>query len=113
MVVAEGEEEEGLEIHRVLENAAIAIVAEDDLPHLREEQRVLRVFGEVGEIDGAVPRPDQHVAARRQRGFAGGQLDSALGLHEQPATDPPVGAKLAFGDELDRQAGERRRVERF
>lgn len=47
MVVAEGEEEEGLEVHRVLENATIAMVAENDLLDLREEQRILRVFGEM------------------------------------------------------------------
>lgn len=63
LVVAEGEEKEGLEVHGVLESAAIAVVAEDDLFDLREEQRILRVFGEMREIHGLVPRPHQHVAA--------------------------------------------------
>lgn len=113
VVVAEGEEEKGLEIHGVLENAAIAIVAENDLFDLCEEQRILRVFGEMRKIHSVVPGPHQHVVARDERGLAGFQLDGALGNHEESAADPPIGSKLAFGDELNGEARERRRVERF
>lgn len=113
MVVAEGEEEEGLEIHGVLENAAIAMVAEYDLFDLREEQRVLRVFGEMREIHSVVPGPHQHIVTRHERGLAGLQLDGSLRNHEESASNPPIGAKLAFGDELNGKARERRRVERL